>query len=215
MYRSTMHRVVNSEGRERYSIPFFFEPNFDARVEALPQVGGQVETGAGRQLQGEVSRHYLYGCMCVSRVQGQCAVHAPVTHPNKAARAPPPRRQPSPPPLPPGPAAAVPGGAGAAVPPHHCGGAYPGAVQRHALWVCAQGPGGRRQDRGPAGCHRRGVSGRTASCSCCMMLLVVFAQHAVHCNAFLPWDALNVNMGGPECNMGSTWVAALLLCSAV
>jgi isopenicillin N synthase-like dioxygenase len=28
--------VVNTTGQERYSIAFFFEPNFDARVECLP-----------------------------------------------------------------------------------------------------------------------------------------------------------------------------------
>ena len=40
-YRSTLHRVVNAHGRERHSIAFFFEPDFEARVEALPQVGGR------------------------------------------------------------------------------------------------------------------------------------------------------------------------------
>ncbi|CAM9249777.1 unnamed protein product [Laminaria digitata] len=35
--RSTVHRVVNKLGRERYSIPFFFEPSFDTEVVCLPQ----------------------------------------------------------------------------------------------------------------------------------------------------------------------------------
>jgi len=36
-YRSTVHRVVNYTGHsERYSVPYFFEPSFDTRVECLP-----------------------------------------------------------------------------------------------------------------------------------------------------------------------------------
>ncbi|CAN0030535.1 unnamed protein product [Phaeothamnion confervicola] len=38
--KSTRHRVVNREGRERFSIPFFFETNFDTVVEALPPFVG-------------------------------------------------------------------------------------------------------------------------------------------------------------------------------
>jgi len=36
-FKSTLHRVVNHAGKERYSIPFFFEPNFDCYVEPMKQ----------------------------------------------------------------------------------------------------------------------------------------------------------------------------------
>ncbi|MEM7280742.1 MAG: 2OG-Fe(II) oxygenase family protein [Pseudomonadota bacterium] len=37
-YRSTLHRVVNTAGRDRYSIAFFMDLDFDAVVEPVPTV---------------------------------------------------------------------------------------------------------------------------------------------------------------------------------
>ena len=36
LFVSTPHRVVNRSGRERYSIPVFYDPDFDVTVECLP-----------------------------------------------------------------------------------------------------------------------------------------------------------------------------------
>jgi hypothetical protein len=35
-YQSTLHRVVSTSCRERFSLPFFFEPSFDTQVVCLP-----------------------------------------------------------------------------------------------------------------------------------------------------------------------------------
>lgn len=39
-YSSTLHRVVNTSGRERYSLPFFIDMDFDAVVEPVPTCTG-------------------------------------------------------------------------------------------------------------------------------------------------------------------------------
>jgi isopenicillin N synthase-like dioxygenase len=38
IYRSNMHRVLNNKasGRDRYSVPFFYSPDHEARIECLP-----------------------------------------------------------------------------------------------------------------------------------------------------------------------------------
>ena len=41
-YRSTPHRVRNTSGRERYSFPFFFDPNFSAEVKPIELSGAKI-----------------------------------------------------------------------------------------------------------------------------------------------------------------------------
>jgi isopenicillin N synthase-like dioxygenase len=40
VFAATAHRVINASGRERYSMPFFFDPSFDAEVSVLPTCQG-------------------------------------------------------------------------------------------------------------------------------------------------------------------------------
>lgn len=46
-YRSTAHRVRNVSKRGRISIPFFFDPGFDARVERLAELVGGATRASG------------------------------------------------------------------------------------------------------------------------------------------------------------------------
>lgn len=48
-FKSTVHRVVNRLGKERYSIPFFFEPRFDTLLEPLIPSTSPIEIDAKSQ----------------------------------------------------------------------------------------------------------------------------------------------------------------------
>jgi hypothetical protein len=37
LWHSTIHRVVNTSNLERYSLPFFLNPNLDTLIECLPR----------------------------------------------------------------------------------------------------------------------------------------------------------------------------------
>jgi isopenicillin N synthase-like dioxygenase len=66
LYQSTPHRVINnSDGRYRVSIPFFFEPNFDAVVEPLDvcckEKGPQFQSVLyGKHLIGKVTSNFQF-----------------------------------------------------------------------------------------------------------------------------------------------------------
>jgi isopenicillin N synthase-like dioxygenase len=62
LYRSTRHRVVNASGRERYSVPFFFDGNPDHRVECLPAClePGETPQYAPITVEGHLQEMYLW-----------------------------------------------------------------------------------------------------------------------------------------------------------
>ena len=63
--RSTPHRVVNRTGRDRYSIPYFFDPAADASIAPLPECVGDgpalfEELAYGDYLLGKLNANHPY-----------------------------------------------------------------------------------------------------------------------------------------------------------
>lgn len=71
LYRSTPHRVQNLSGRSRLSFPFFFDPGFDARIEAIDLSGVKLpeddreerwDRASVHEFEGTYGDYILEGC---------------------------------------------------------------------------------------------------------------------------------------------------------
>jgi isopenicillin N synthase-like dioxygenase len=64
VFTSTLHRVINVSGRERYSLPYFFDPDFSAPVVCLESCKGEgakfAPTTAGQHLLDMINASFAY-----------------------------------------------------------------------------------------------------------------------------------------------------------
>ncbi|KAH8922772.1 Clavaminate synthase-like protein [Atractiella rhizophila] len=67
LYKSTTHRVVHRGDNYRISVPFFYEPNFDAKVEPLESL---VEKMKAEGKEVEKKEGVVYGEFLMSKVAG-------------------------------------------------------------------------------------------------------------------------------------------------
>lgn len=54
-YTSNMHRVINKSGKDRYSIPFFFNGNPDFEFDCMPGCEDEGYEGVGRKSRYEAT----------------------------------------------------------------------------------------------------------------------------------------------------------------
>ncbi|KAF7982905.1 hypothetical protein HWV62_25170 [Athelia sp. TMB] len=73
LYKSTLHRVVHRGSNYRVSIPFFFEPNFDAKVEVLAAARRLLEVQSSDKESGKEYEPVVYGDFLKKKVGGNFA----------------------------------------------------------------------------------------------------------------------------------------------
>lgn len=64
---STVHRVVNNSGRERYSLPFFFSPDPSARLKPIPNAKGGKEEDEQEYSDEPIGKQYIKRLMFARR----------------------------------------------------------------------------------------------------------------------------------------------------
>ena len=67
LYPATLHRVVHKSPRYRVSVPFFYEPTFDAVVKLLPAAERKAASEGRKLQQGDPVK---YGDFLLGKVSG-------------------------------------------------------------------------------------------------------------------------------------------------
>ncbi|WVR07816.1 hypothetical protein IAU60_004859 [Kwoniella sp. DSM 27419] len=70
LYPATLHRVIHKSPKYRVSIPFFFEPNFDARVRLLEASKRKVMEEGRDLVKGAEDAETVYGDFLLNKVSG-------------------------------------------------------------------------------------------------------------------------------------------------
>lgn len=74
LYKATLHRVIHHGANYRVSVPFFYEPSFDAWIEPLPAALRLQAKEGGRGSEGKRKEPVRYGDFLLKKVGGNFAV---------------------------------------------------------------------------------------------------------------------------------------------
>lgn len=74
LYPATWHRVIHTLPRQRISVPFFFEPSFNAVVKVLDAARKRIEEEG---LQMTVDEEVKYGDFLLERIRSNLGITAP------------------------------------------------------------------------------------------------------------------------------------------